>query len=278
MGPGASATRVSGTASRYASAKPIWQVMQNNRPVLTAIILGAGRGSRLMPLTNDAPKCYAVVAGRRIIEWTLAALRAAGIERIVFVGGYRIDQISSDYPELEYRVNPDWRTTGTLMSLLNAREFMHGPVLLTMSDLLYTGAAIARLAGTHHDIVLAVKKPPQPGGTVCEPRWAPDTAVVAAAGECVLAADRGLVGDNIVGQYAGIAAFSSRGTAWLCNAYQRAGSGALQLGVPIRTARSMHLINAMVAEGTAVHWSYVAGPHAEVDSLEDLELARMLWK
>ncbi len=40
---------------------------------MKAIIIGAGRGRRLMPTTADTPKCYAEVHGRRLLDWTLAA-------------------------------------------------------------------------------------------------------------------------------------------------------------------------------------------------------------
>ena len=47
---------------------------------MQAIIIGAGRGQRLMPTTADTPKCFAEVGGRRVLDWALAALRANGVE------------------------------------------------------------------------------------------------------------------------------------------------------------------------------------------------------
>ena len=46
---------------------------------MRAIIIGAGRGRRLMPATAGAPKCFAKVQGKRILDWGLEALAAAGI-------------------------------------------------------------------------------------------------------------------------------------------------------------------------------------------------------
>ena len=84
-------------------------------PGMRAIILGAGRGSRLRALTDEQPKPYAPIGGRRILDWLLAALRDAGVDDIVFVGGYRIEQVRGDYPQLTYRHNPDWTTTNILV-------------------------------------------------------------------------------------------------------------------------------------------------------------------
>ena len=46
---------------------------------MRAIVIGAGRGRRLMPMTADAPKCYAEVQGRRLLDWALRAFAAAEI-------------------------------------------------------------------------------------------------------------------------------------------------------------------------------------------------------
>ena len=58
--------------------------------MLQPIIIGAGRGSRLNAMTDEQPKCYVPVAGRRIIDWTLDTFREAGLPRPVFIGGYEI--------------------------------------------------------------------------------------------------------------------------------------------------------------------------------------------
>ena len=63
---------------------------------MRAIIIGAGRGRRLMPTTADTPKCFAEVQGKRILDWTLDALGANGIEDVCFIGGYRIETVRGD--------------------------------------------------------------------------------------------------------------------------------------------------------------------------------------
>ena len=63
---------------------------------MKAIIIGAGRGIRLMPTTANTPKCFAEVKGRRILDWALAAFRANGLDDIVFIGGYQIDKVREE--------------------------------------------------------------------------------------------------------------------------------------------------------------------------------------
>ena len=54
---------------------------------MRAIIIGAGRGQRLMPTTANAPKCFAEIRAKRILDWTVEALTAGGVTEICFIGG-----------------------------------------------------------------------------------------------------------------------------------------------------------------------------------------------
>ena len=86
---------------------------------MKTIIIGAGRGERLMPHTANAPKCFAEVGGRRILDWGLDAFKAGGLEDIVFVGGYQIDLIRRTYPEFNYCHNSTWPDNNILESLMH---------------------------------------------------------------------------------------------------------------------------------------------------------------
>ncbi len=58
---------------------------------MRVIVIGAGRGKRLMPTTADAPKCFAEVSGRRLLDWALAAFRDSGVDQICLIGVYDIE-------------------------------------------------------------------------------------------------------------------------------------------------------------------------------------------
>ncbi len=88
---------------------------------MRVIVIGAGRGRRLMPTTADAPKCFAEVAGRPLLDWTLEAFRANGLDRICFIGGYRIEKVKEAYPTFVFRHNADWEHNNILASLFSRR-------------------------------------------------------------------------------------------------------------------------------------------------------------
>ena len=85
---------------------------------MKAIILAAGRGSRLKGLTDDRPKCLVELGGVRLLDWQLAALKAAGIEDVVVVTGYRADLLQAEGVRTIH--NPDWARTNMVRSLLCA--------------------------------------------------------------------------------------------------------------------------------------------------------------
>ena len=60
---------------------------------MRVIVIGAGRGRRLMPTTADAPKCYAEVAGKRLLDWAFEAFQANGLSEIAFIGGFNIGKL-----------------------------------------------------------------------------------------------------------------------------------------------------------------------------------------
>jgi len=125
---------------------------QNNK--ITAIILAAGIGSRLRPLTSFKPKPLVVVGGQAIIDRQIASLLSNGIERITVVAGYRASSIMTHlskkfpYPECEinYVFNPFYAKTNTVYSLwLVSPTLSDVSTLVINGDLMLTGESIAMM-------------------------------------------------------------------------------------------------------------------------------------
>lgn len=114
-----------------------------NTQITTAVLLAAGTGSRLQPLTNDAPKCLSEVNGIAILERLVNCLCDQGFERLVVVVGY-LDQHVRDFLDdwaevltIEYVLNPRYSTTNNLYSLWLASSAIHEPFLLVESDVVF---------------------------------------------------------------------------------------------------------------------------------------------
>lgn len=117
-----------------------------------AVILAAGTGTRLRPLTLDTPKCLLDVGGKTILSRQLDRISAAGMDRVIIVTGYLADRVEEHLhhfpPQLEVALapNPDYATTGNCMSVLAARPQVTGKgIVLCDGDVVLQGDALNRL-------------------------------------------------------------------------------------------------------------------------------------
>lgn len=119
----------------------------NNR-ITTALLLAAGTGSRLRPLTLDAPKCLTEVSGEPILGRLVDNLRLQGIKRLVVVTGY-LDHCIREFlkenaadMQLDYVFNPVYQTTNNIYSLWLARKTIEEPFVLLESDLVFEASML----------------------------------------------------------------------------------------------------------------------------------------
>ena len=119
---------------------------------MRALILAAGRGSRMGALGDVRPKCLVELDGRPLLDRQLAALRAGGARDIGIVRGYRRDML--ERPALTCFDNDRWSETNMVMSLACAAEWLRaGPVIVSYGDIFYRGDLIRGLAGAPGELV-----------------------------------------------------------------------------------------------------------------------------
>lgn len=111
---------------------------------MKAIILAAGRGSRMKNLTDECPKCLVELRGKSLLEWQLAALREAGIDQIAVVTGYKRELLANR--GLTEFHNPRWAETNMVSSLACAQEWLQTePCIVSYSDIFYSSQAVKSL-------------------------------------------------------------------------------------------------------------------------------------
>ncbi len=116
-----------------------------------AVILAAGRGSRLGNLTSDRPKCMVELWGKPLLHWQIGALRGAGIEDITVVRGYMAEKIKVS--GVSYLENSRWAETNMVTTLKEAREILEGgPTVVSYSDIVYSSEAVKALLSSSGDI------------------------------------------------------------------------------------------------------------------------------
>jgi choline kinase len=249
---------------------------------MQAIIIGAGRGSRLMPTTADTPKCFAEVGGRRILDWTLAAFAENGIDDICFIGGYRIEKVREAYPKFAFRHNAGWEQNNILASLLHAEDRMDEPFICCYSDILFTPDAVRRVAASDADISLVV-----------DTHWldryehrtehpSDDAEKVTVQNGLVTRVHRNIEESDAHGEYIGVAKFSRQGAATLREQYHRRRNEFA--GKPYREAKTfekaylIHLLQDMIEQGVAMSHVDTPGGYIEIDTQQDFDYARRTWR
>ncbi|MFQ6055335.1 MAG: NTP transferase domain-containing protein [Methanosarcinales archaeon] len=114
------------------------------------IILAAGPGSRLMPLTKDKPKCMIKIKGKTILERQIEVFKQCGIEDIIVVRGHKKNVIN--YPGLKYYYNPNYQNNNILASLFHAESEMDDEFIVSYSDILIDKSVVKKLLQSHSDI------------------------------------------------------------------------------------------------------------------------------
>ena len=142
---------------------------------MKAIILAAGMGTRLLPITLSVPKCLVPVNSKPILEHQLDALLKAGVRDTILVVGYLSELIFDKYGtryggmNIHYVRNQIYDRTNNLYSLWLARLHLDNQVLLLEGDLVFEAELLHRLAQTPEPNVTIVERfQPYMDGTVIQ--------------------------------------------------------------------------------------------------------------
>ncbi len=121
---------------------------------MRAVILAAGRGSRMGSVGDTGPKCLVELAGKALLDRQLAALSAAGASELGIVRGYRADLLAR--PGLVCFDNPRWSDTNMVLSLATAETWLStGPVIVSYADIFYRREVVRELAAAVGELVIA---------------------------------------------------------------------------------------------------------------------------
>jgi choline kinase len=129
---------------------------------MKAIILSAGQGRRLMPLTEVTPKCCLQPGGVSILEWQITQLAVSGIDEVVVVTGFGHDMVEDVVDQIQgikvrTLYNPFFRLSDNLGTCWVARGEMDSPFVLINGDTLFEAAVLHHLLtdADHYPITLA---------------------------------------------------------------------------------------------------------------------------
>lgn len=132
---------------------------------IKAVILAAGVGSRIRPLTDNCPKSLLMINGKTILEMMISHIQKCGISEVVFVLGYLQDQIKdyvkTQFPDLvaHYITNKKYKETNTGYSLLLTKDLVQDSTFIKFdADVVFDIAILKNLINSEHDNCLCIDK------------------------------------------------------------------------------------------------------------------------
>jgi L-glutamine-phosphate cytidylyltransferase len=239
-----------------------------------AIIIAAGKGKRLWPLTSVEPKCIAIkVDGKSLLDIELDAMRSCHINNISIIRGYQAEKIS--VPNVKYYLNDAYARNNILSSLMYAEPELNDNVLISYSDIWYDTAVLKQLIKAPGDIVIAV-----------DPNWASkyrehqNQAIAEAevvkwnSKKCVVQIGKiATAPEKFDGEFMGLIKCSKRGCEiWkdeYSNVKQKFKNKPFQRAASLELAYLTDLLQELADHGVRVQCAEISGTWIEVDTAED---------
>lgn len=235
-----------------------------------AIILSAGQGSRLLPLTADRPKCLIDFSGRTLLAWQIEMLSRCGVSQFHVVTGFMTDMVEAELESLksagrDIRVhfNPFFKVADNLGSCWIARDAMEGDFLILNGDTLISediGKRLQASKGWPITVTVDIK-----------PNYDSDDMKVSLAGEQLLAIGKTLTAEQSHAESIGFLAFRGEGVELFrekVRAVMRTPAGVENWYLKV--------IDMLAPTGKVGICSIAGLDWAEVDFLNDIEIATAL--
>ncbi len=121
---------------------------------MKGIVLAAGEGSRLRPLTDDRPKCMVEYRGKPILDYTIEAFQQGGLAEIIVVGGYKAEAIQRS--SVRSYLNPRYASTNMVHTLFCAEEELTDDIIVSYGDIIYHPDILKTLIADPGIIVVVV--------------------------------------------------------------------------------------------------------------------------
>jgi L-glutamine-phosphate cytidylyltransferase len=123
---------------------------------LKVIILAAGRGSRLSPLTDNKPKCMVKLFGKSLLKWQIEKFREVGIKDISVVTGYKKELIIMDGIKIYH--NENFEKTNMIETLFCAKKEINEKVIVSYGDIIFQNSVVEKLIESKEDFSVVIDK------------------------------------------------------------------------------------------------------------------------
>lgn len=233
---------------------------------MKAVILAAGRGTRISDISAGLPKCLLTFGGHAILDYQISALLQAGISDFALVVGYQneliLEYVSSRYSHLAdsftFITNPRYAETNNIYSLWLAQSWVADSGFICLNaDVLCHPGIIKPASQIRSDISMII-----------DPKWRDETMKIIIKGGHIVRMSKAITRSEFSGTYLGVTTFSGRIVKLLFEEIEK-----LVLEGRINEFFNV-AVQQMISYGIQVDHTLTAGlPWAEIDDPADFHFA-----
>lgn len=245
------------------------------------LILAAGEGTRLRPLTNNIPKALVPLLGKPLIAYQIETLQAAGIQNIALATGYEAKKLQAlGHPTFH---NPQYAETNMVESLFAARAFFEQAqtdLLISYGDIVYQKNNLEAVLKTNADIAVMI-----------DDNWLKlwsarnenpledaETLKLSSNGNIIEIGKKPHSLDEIESQYTGLIKISRHKIAALLSFYDNLDRTKDHARRPFQKMYMTDFLQLLIDTGWILQPAHVRSGWLEIDTVEDLQLYERLAK
>jgi L-glutamine-phosphate cytidylyltransferase len=250
---------------------------------LKAIILAAGEGKRLRPLTNKQPKCMVKLFGKSIIERQIEIFQDCNIKDISIVTGFKHEMIN--FKEINYFHNKKYASTNMIETLFCAREKLSETVIISYGDIIFQKEVLQKLIDSNEKISVVVDMN-------WKKYWKRRFENPLDDAESLILDEKNFIKNigqkvqninQIQGQYIGLMKFQNNGTEILKDFYDRSklqaknGINPLNSSVQFEKSYMTDLLQSLINAGNKIKSVPISNNWLELDTISDYELYKKMY-
>jgi len=240
---------------------------------MKAIILAAGEGTRLRPLTADRPKAMVPYRGRPILDYEIEALSACGVNDIVVVTGYCAGAV--ERPGIRTAHNAEFATTNMVWSLFCAEPELDDDLIISYGDIVYGPSIVRALIAAPHPFATTIDLDWRRlwAARMEDPLTDAETLKLGSDGRIIEIGRKPTSYDDIHGQYMGLIKIERSFLHRVRTFYHSMDRHRTYDGKPFERMFMTSFLQALIDDGCVLTAVPIRGGWLEIDNLPDLEVS-----
>jgi L-glutamine-phosphate cytidylyltransferase len=251
---------------------------------LKAIILAAGEGKRLRPLTNELPKCLVKLFGKSILERQIEIYRKSKIKDIIIVTGYKKEKIK--ILNIHEYINKEFDSTNMLETLFCAKNELEGSVIISYGDIIFEKKILDSLINSKEDFSVIIDKKWKEYwfARMDEPIKDAESLKLDSNGYITNIGEPVKNIDEIEGQYIGLMKFQNEGLKIMKEFYNKmknkakeSGNNPLNPNIPFKKSYMTDFIRGLIVDGHKIKAIPIENGWLELDTYQDYKIYKRMF-